>query len=90
MRLAARSAEQLLTEARADAERVRAEAQAEADQLLADARSESEGLLLALEEARARIRTDVALMQQLRTLRREPPSEHVPTWLAESAAAEVG
>ena len=90
MRLAARTADQLLTDARADAERITGEARAEADQLLADARHEAERLRLALEEARTRIRLDVALMQQARRARHEPPPEHVPTWVTEGAATEVG
>ena len=90
MRLAARTADQLLTDARADAERITAEARAEADQLLADARHEAERLRLALEEARTRIRLDVALMQQARRARHEPPPQHVPTWVTEGAATEVG
>ena len=90
MRLAARSAEELLAEARADAESIRAAARAEADQILADARTEAERLQVALEVARRRIRADVARMQQARTSRREPPAEDVPTWLVKGAAAEVG
>ena len=90
MRLAARTADQLLTDARADAERVTAAAHAEADQILAGAREEAEGLRLALEAARTRIRLDVALMQQARLARREPAPEHVPAWVTEEAATEVG
>ena len=90
MRLAARTADQLLTDARTDAERMTTAARAEADQILADARHEAEGLLLALEAARTRIRLDVALMQQARRARREQPPEHVPTWVTQEAATEVG
>jgi len=89
MRLAARTADQLLTDARADAERVRAAARVEADQILADARTEAEGLGLALEAARTRIRLDVELMRQARRARREEPPEHVPSWVTEEAATEV-
>ena len=89
MRLAARSAEQLLAEARAEAERVTEQARAEADQIVAEARGEAEALLLALEEARARIRGDVALMQHARSSRREQSPEPAPSWL-EDAAVEVG
>jgi len=66
MRLAARSAEELLAEARAEAERLRATARAEADQILASARTEAASTLVALEEARTRIRDDVALLRQAR------------------------
>jgi len=89
MRLAARTADQLLTDARADAERVTAAARAEAEQILAEARHEADGLLLALEAARTRIRLDVELMQQARSARREEPPEHVPAWVTEEAATEV-
>jgi cell division septum initiation protein DivIVA len=90
MRLAARSAEELLAEARADAESLKAAARAEADQILSDARTEAERLQVALDVARARIRADVERMQQARTSRREPPPEDAPTWLVKGAAAEVG
>jgi cell division septum initiation protein DivIVA len=90
MRLAVRSADQLLAEARADAERMTAAARAEADQILASARHESEELLLALEEARAQLRQDLALLQQARFARRNRLRVQVATWLTEEAATEVG
>jgi cell division septum initiation protein DivIVA len=90
MRLAARSADELLTEARAEAERVTAAARAEADRILSDARAEAERLLVSLDETRARIREDVALMQQARLARRNELRVQEATWLAEEAAVEVG
>lgn len=90
LELAARSADQLLAAARADAERMKAVARAEADQILASARNEAERMLVALEESRARIREDVARLRQARSARREQIREHLPTWLADIDATEVG
>jgi cell division septum initiation protein DivIVA len=90
MRLAARSADQLLVEARAEAESMKVAARAESDQILADARNEAVRLLVDVEEARARIREDVALMRRVRLARRDQIGEHPSAWRAEEEVSEVG
>jgi cell division septum initiation protein DivIVA len=90
LELAARSADQLLAEARADAEQIKAVARAEADLILASARSDAERTLVVIEESRARIRGDAARLRQARWERHEQIREHLPTWLAEVDVTEVG
>ena len=90
MEIAARSADQLLADARADAEHIKAVARAEADQILASARNEAEQVLVAVEGSRARIREDTARLRQARWARHEHVSEHLPAWITEVEATEAG
>jgi len=89
LEIAARNADQLLTEAQAEADAMRASAREEVDQLLTDARTEAERIRSELEQSRNQANDELAQLRETEQAHRDRMREHLHEVLAKVEATSV-
>ena len=82
LEIAARNADQLLTEAQAEADGMRASAREEADELLTEARAEAERVRADLEQSRNEANDEIATLRETGQSHRDQMREHLHEMLA--------
>jgi cell division septum initiation protein DivIVA len=82
LEIAARNADQLLSEAQAEAETTRASARDEADQLVTEARAEAERIRAELEQSRSQANDEIARLRETEQEHRATMRQHLREMLA--------
>jgi cell division septum initiation protein DivIVA len=90
LEIAAKNADELLTEARAEAEQMTSSAQAEADKIVGEARIEAERVRAETEDARNKATGEIARLRQTEQEHRDRMKSHLQEMLAKVEANSVG
>jgi cell division septum initiation protein DivIVA len=89
LEIAARNADQLLTEAQAEADEMRASAREEADELLTQARTEAERVRSELELSRTEANDEIAGLRETEQTHRDQMRDHLHEMLAKVEANSI-
>ena len=89
LEIAARNADQLLTEAEAAAEEMRASARAEADEVLTEARTEAERVRSVFEQSRNKANDEIAKLRETEQEHRDRIRDHLHELMAKVEANSI-